>query len=69
METLQFVKILSDTIELCWFVSGSRRRIDLMPGKKYASIKRPAVYEALRRDGASKEKAAKIANSKAKKRR
>jgi len=40
-----------------------------MPGKKYASIKRPAVYEALRRDGASKEKAAKIANSKAKKRR
>lgn len=39
-----------------------------MPGKKYASIKRPKVYEALRAEGASKEKAAKIANSKRKKR-
>lgn len=34
-----------------------------MPGKKYASIKRPKVYRALRRKGYSKERAAKIANS------
>ena len=34
-----------------------------MPGKKYASIRRPKVYEALIRDGMSKERAAKIANS------
>ncbi len=34
-----------------------------MPGKAYASIKRPKVYEALRREGASKTKAAKISNS------
>ena len=34
-----------------------------MPGKKHGpSVKDPAVYEALRRDGASKEKAARIAN-------
>jgi hypothetical protein len=37
-----------------------------VPGKKYASIKRPKVYEALRKKGYSKTKAAKIANSKAK---
>lgn len=35
-----------------------------MPGKKYASIKKPAVYEALREKGYSKEKAAKISNAK-----
>lgn len=34
-----------------------------MPGKKYASIKRPRVYEALRAKGMSKTRAAKIANS------
>lgn len=37
-----------------------------MPGKKFRSIKRPKVYEALRREGMSKERAA-IANSKRKK--
>jgi hypothetical protein len=31
-----------------------------------ASIKRPDVYEAVRKTGASKEKAAKIANSRPK---
>lgn len=36
-----------------------------MPGKKMASVKKPKVYEALRKKGASKTKAAKIANSKA----
>jgi hypothetical protein len=36
-----------------------------MPGKRYASIKRPKVYEALRDKGYSKTKAAKISNSKA----
>lgn len=35
-----------------------------MPGKKYASIRRPKVYEAVRKKGASKAKAAKIANKK-----
>lgn len=40
-----------------------------MPGKKTKSLKRPAVYEALRDKGYSKEKAAKISNSKAKKKR
>jgi len=34
-----------------------------MPGKKYASIKRPKVYEALRRRGLSKTRAAKISNA------
>ena len=34
-----------------------------MPGKKHGpSVKDPEVYEALRRDGASTEKAARIAN-------
>ena len=33
-----------------------------MPGKKYKSIKRPKVYEALKKKGMSKKKAAKIAN-------
>ena len=37
-----------------------------MPGKKYASIKRPKVYEALRDKGYSKTKAAKISNAQAK---
>jgi hypothetical protein len=36
-----------------------------MPGRKYASIKRPKVYERLRDKGYSKTKAAKISNSKA----
>lgn len=40
-----------------------------MPGKKYASLKKPKVYEALREDGMSKEKAAKISNAQAKKKR
>lgn len=35
-----------------------------MPGKKYASIKKPAHYEALREKGMSKERAAKISNAK-----
>jgi hypothetical protein len=34
-----------------------------MPGKKHGpSVKDPDVYEALRREGASKEKAARISN-------
>lgn len=36
-----------------------------MPGKKYASIKKPRTYEALRRKGMSKTKAAKISNAQA----
>lgn len=34
-----------------------------MPGKKYRSIKRPRVYEALKRQGYSKTRAAKISNN------
>lgn len=34
-----------------------------MPGKKMRSIKRPRVYEALKRKGYSKKKAAKISNA------
>lgn len=34
-----------------------------MPGNKYASIKRPRVYRALRRRGYSKTKSAKISNA------
>jgi hypothetical protein len=37
-----------------------------VPGRKYRSIKRPKVYEALRRKGYSKTKAAKISNALAK---
>jgi hypothetical protein len=40
-----------------------------MPGKKMRSIKKPKTYEALRRQGHPKERAAKIANSQAKKRK
>ena len=40
-----------------------------MPGKKYASIKKPKVYEALREKGMSKERSARISNAQAKKRR
>jgi len=40
-----------------------------MPGKKYASIKKPAEYEALREKGLSKERAAKVSNADAKKKR
>ena len=36
------------------------------PGDKYRSLKRPDVYEALRRQGYSKERAARISNSMAK---
>jgi hypothetical protein len=38
-----------------------------MPGKKYRSIKKPKVYEALKRKGYSKTKAAKISNAQARK--
>lgn len=40
-----------------------------MPGRKMRSIKRPRVYEALRRKGYSKKKSAKISNSKRRGRR
>lgn len=36
-----------------------------MPGKKYASIRRPRVYAALKRKGYSKSKAARISNAQA----
>ena len=38
-----------------------------MPGRKYASIKRPKVYERLRAKGYGKAKSAKIANTPPKK--
>ncbi len=38
-----------------------------MPGKKNASLKKPDMYEDLREDGASKEKAARISNAAAQK--
>lgn len=34
-----------------------------MPGKKNASLKKPEMYEDLRDEGASKEKAARISNA------
>jgi hypothetical protein len=40
-----------------------------MPGKKYASIKKPKMYEGLRRRGFSKSRAAAISNAAAKKRK
>lgn len=41
-----------------------------MPGKRFRrSIKRPRVYEALRRKGYSKTKAAKISNASARDRK
>jgi hypothetical protein len=40
-----------------------------MPGKKMRSIKAPKTYEALREEGMSKERAAKIANAQARKKR
>lgn len=40
-----------------------------MPGKDMRSIKDPAMYEALLRQGYSKEEAARISNAKAKRKR
>lgn len=40
-----------------------------MPGKKMASIKNDAAYEALKDKGMSKSKAARISNAQAKKKR
>ncbi|PWC03729.1 DUF7218 family protein [Agromyces badenianii] len=37
-----------------------------MPGRKNASLKDPELFEELREDGASKEKAARISNAAAK---
>jgi len=37
-----------------------------MPGKKNPSLKDPELYEELREDGASKQKAARISNAAAK---
>ena len=34
-----------------------------MPGKKNPSLKDPELYEELREDGASKQKAARISNA------
>ena len=34
-----------------------------MPGKKYASLQNPKQYEALKKEGFSKESAAKISNA------
>lgn len=34
-----------------------------MPGKRWASLKRPKEYEALRRKGYSKESSARISNA------
>jgi hypothetical protein len=38
----------------------------IMPGKKNSPLKKPEMYEELRKDGASKEKAARISNAAAK---
>lgn len=40
-----------------------------MPGKKDRSLKKPKVYERLRDKGISKERAARISNAQAKKRK
>ena len=40
-----------------------------MPGKKYRSIKRHKVYEALKRKGYSKAKSARISNAQSKRKR
>ena len=40
-----------------------------MPGKKYRSIKKPRMYEGLRRKGFSKTRAAKISNAAARRKR
>jgi hypothetical protein len=40
-----------------------------MPGKKYASLQNPDMYEELRKKGFSKTSAAKISNSKSQRKR
>lgn len=42
--------------------------VSAMPGRKYRSIKAPKIYEALRRRGLPKSRAAAISNAAAKKR-
>lgn len=50
------------------FSKGMHRSVRVqMPGKKYRSIKRPKQYEGLKREGYSKERAARISNAAAKK--
>jgi hypothetical protein len=43
--------------------------VEKIPGKKYASIKKPKMYEGLRDKGFSKERAAKISNAAASKKK
>lgn len=43
------------------------RKEAALPGKKYASIKKPAMYEDLKQKGFSKTSAAKISNAAARK--
>src|SRR5690606_41193073 len=38
-------------------------RADIMPGRRNSSLKDPELYEELRDDGASKQKAARISNA------
>jgi hypothetical protein len=45
------------------------RKDIVMPGKKYRSIKKPKMYEGLRKKGFSKSSAAKISNAKSKKKK
>jgi hypothetical protein len=42
-------------------------RSESMPGRKSSSIKNPKTYEALKRKGMSKERAARISNAQKKK--
>jgi hypothetical protein len=43
------------------------KEVAQMPGRKTASIKKPKTYEALKRKGMSKQRAARISNAQAKK--
>jgi hypothetical protein len=49
-----------------FFICPMTDAITTKPGDRYASLKRPAVYEALRRQGMDKTSAARISNAQAK---
>ena len=51
------------TVRMCCLAWKVRERWPMMPGSQNSNLKDPEMYEELRKDGASKQKAARISNA------
>jgi len=51
------------TVGMCCLAWKVRERWPMMPGSQNSNLKDPEMYEELRKDGASKQKAARISNA------